>query len=477
MRVGRVIGILVVLALLGSGVWAWRAFAPRQAPRKIPTASPSRGEFVVSLQADGKLQSDDAVVVRNGEAGGKITVIVPDGAIVKQGDVFCRIESREIEQRKAELELSAKQAREEIEKTREAAQQDYDNARHAVEQARESLRLREESNQVQIQQKADKVEFDRAEEERLRVEYERSKRLADKGYVPGTEAEIAKATYEAQRFSVEQSAKELLKVRRQIASEKRQQQTVVQAAERKAEVAQTRIEEQAKAAQERAEQAGRELEKVMESLRNTTVLAPASGVVTLDTTYVGGGERRAWKAGDQAQPREHLGNISGTENMSLACRIRESNIASVWKGQKTEIEFEALPGRRFGGAVFTVGAVAREVWIFEDPKAEPNVRVFDVWVKVGQGQTGRLKPGLNGKVAFIVKRVPKAVYVPLEAVFERAGKSLVYVKRGDRFVPREVNVGERNDMAVVVRSGLAKNEVVAMTDPTRRPVQQAKGPE
>jgi len=72
----------------------------------------------------------------------------------------------------------------------------------------------------------------------------------------------------------------------------------------------------------------------------------------------------------------------------------------------------------------------------------------------------------------IVKRLPHALYVPLQAVFERGGKSLVYVRRDGGFAPREVEVGERSDVAVVIRAGLVPTQPLAMADPTRL---QAKG--
>jgi multidrug efflux pump subunit AcrA (membrane-fusion protein) len=462
---------LVALALVGGGAWAWRALSPHRAGPGVEMARPTRGEFVVSLAVGGTLQSDDAVTVRTGEARGKLTMLVPDGAHVKVGDVFCRIEARDLQQSKEEAELRLKQAREEIDKTRESATQDYENDRRAVEQARKDLQLWEESNRVRVQQAQDQLTFDRAELERLRLEHERQRRMADKGYVPTAQADVARATYEAQQFKVQQSEKALELSRREIASELRQKQTAVEAAERKAEISRTRIEEQVTAAEKRAEMAARELEKLRLALRDTTVLAPAVGVVTVFTNYQGG-ERRPWREGDQVSSGMSLGTISGSENMSVTGRIAETDIASVWKGQPAEVEFEALPGRKFTGAVTAVSAVAREVGMSEDPKAAPNKRVFDVWVKVKQDRPGRLKPGLNAKVRLIVKRLPHALYVPLQAVFERGGKSLVYVPRDGGFAPREVEVGERSDVAVVIRAGLVPTQPLAMADPTRL---QAKG--
>jgi RND family efflux transporter MFP subunit len=458
----------VILVLAAGGGWAWRALIPRAAKARVPVAEAARGEFVVSLLAEGTLQSDDSVVVRTGKAPGELTMIVPDGKVVRAGDVFCRIEARDLERRRTDAELAYKQAQEEIERSRDSAEERYENDRREVEQADKDMKVWEASVGVRTKQAEDQLEFDRAEAERLRLEYERAQRMAAKGYQAAAEADIAKATYEAQQFKVGQSAKDLELSRREIASERRQKQSVVSSAQRRAQISRSRIEERVSFAKRRAEMAAKELETVVAALAETTITAPASGTVALFSTFRGG-ERRSWREGDQVSSGTPLGSISPSENMSLRCRVKESNIAALRKGQKAEIEFDALAGHRFTGVVSSVGSVAREVWVWEDPTAEANERVFDLLVKVNKVRLGGLKPGLSGRARIIIRRLPNALSVPLDAVFERAGKSFVYVKRGDGFVRREVRTGERNDVAVIVRAGLALRENVAMSDPTRYP--------
>ena len=461
------IGVLIA-ALAAGGWWAWHVSVSGAPKARVPVTTPTRGEFVVSLTAEGTLESDNSVVVRAGRAPGQITMIVPDGTIVRAGDAFCRIESRELLRKQTDAELAAKQAREEIERERQSAEEMYDQAQRAVDQARKDLEVWEQSVSIRTKQADDQLAFDRAEAERLRLDYERAQRIAAKGYEAAAEAEIAKAAYDAQQFKVEQSAKDLELNRRQIASERRQKQSLVAAAERHAEIRRAHIAEHVAHAKERAEIAVKELALVIAALGDAAITAPASGTVSLFSTFRGG-ERRSWREGDQVSSGTPLGSISGAENMSLRCRVKESNIAALAKGQQAQIEFEALAGRRFAGAVSSVGTVAREVWIWEDPTAEANQRVFDVMVKISQTGAGGLKPGLTGRAQIVTKRLPDALFVPLDAVFERAGKSLIYVKDGNRFVQREVETGDRSDIAVVIRKGLSDKEAIALVDPTRAP--------
>jgi RND family efflux transporter MFP subunit len=405
-------------------------------------------------------------------------MIVPDGTVVRAGDVFCRIEARELRRRQADAQLSYKQSVEEIARARDNAQERLDTEQRSLDQSEKNLQVWEESVRMRTKQTEDQLAFDRAEAERLRLEYQRAQRMADKGYQAGAEAEIAKAAYEAQQFKVEQSSKDLDLNRRQIESERRQKQSQVAASQRRTGIFRERIQQQVSHAERRAEVAKRELDQIVTSLADTTITAPISGTVSLFSTFRGG-ERRSWREGDQVSSGTPLGSISGSQNMSVRGRVKESDIGLLRSGQEAEIEFDALVGRTFPGVISSVGAVAREVWVWEDPTAEANQRVFDVLVKVkqtpsrgspGEGASaGGLKPGLNARARIVVKRLPGVVYVPLEAVFDRNGKSYAYVKQGEGFVRREVETGERNETAVVVREGLSAGEMVALSDPTRAP--------
>ena len=462
-----------MLVVVVGGGWAWRAALPRTPETRVAVAAAARGEFVVSLLAEGTLQSDDSVTVRTGKAPGELTMIVPDGTNVRAGDVFCRIEARELQRRQADAELAYEQAQEEIDRTRDSAQERYENDQRSLEQSEKDFQVWEESVTIRNKQAEAQLTFDEAEAQRLRVEWKRLQRLADKGYTAGSEAEIAQAAFEAQQFKVEQSKKDLELNRRQIAAERSQRQSQLAAARRRTEISQGRIAEMVNHARSRAEVAARELATMVAAMAETTILTPASGTVSLNSTFRGG-ERRPWREGDQVSSGTPLGSISGSENMSVRCRVKESQIAALRNDQEAEVEFDALAGRTFAGIVSSVGAVAREVWIWEDPTAEANERVFDVLVKVKQTPAQGLKPGLNARARITLQRLQSKVYVPLEAVFVRGEKSLVYVKQGDGFVGREVQIGERSDVAVVVRKGLVEREVVALSDPTRAPAATAR---
>ncbi len=85
-----------------------------------------------------------------------------------------------------------------------------------------------------------------------------------------------------------------------------------------------------------------------------------------------------------------------------------------------------------------------------------------------------LRPGLLADVEIIVEKIPNAIHIPNQALFEKEGKLIAYVKVGGRFEPRPVTLLKRSESTVVVQDGLRPNEIVALADPTLSKKDQKK---
>jgi HlyD family secretion protein len=68
-----------------------------------------------------------------------------------------------------------------------------------------------------------------------------------------------------------------------------------------------------------------------------------------------------------------------------------------------------------------------------------------------------------------VEERKRALSIPLDATFEREGRSLVYVVSGRRIRPREVVLGPSNEDFVVVESGLREGDRVCLREPGAPP--------
>jgi hypothetical protein len=79
-----------------------------------------------------------------------------------------------------------------------------------------------------------------------------------------------------------------------------------------------------------------------------------------------------------------------------------------------------------------------------------------------------LRPGMLTDVEIIVEKVPNAIHVPLQAVFEKDGNPIVYVKHGSRFDERRIKPLKRSESVLVIGSGVSPGEIIALADPNRK---------
>jgi Barrel-sandwich domain of CusB or HlyD membrane-fusion len=78
-----------------------------------------------------------------------------------------------------------------------------------------------------------------------------------------------------------------------------------------------------------------------------------------------------------------------------------------------------------------------------------------------------LRPGLLADVEIQVEKIPDALHVPAQAVFQKNGKPTVFVQqKNKRFLPREVQLVKQSESMMVLASGVQPGDIVALSDPT-----------
>ncbi|MDX9858331.1 MAG: efflux RND transporter periplasmic adaptor subunit [candidate division Zixibacteria bacterium] len=190
-------------------------------------------------------------------------------------------------------------------------------------------------------------------------------------------------------------------------------------------------------------------------LAQMTMAAPIPGMVVYLEIWKGGSMGKV-QEGDAPWPGQGLVNLPDLSEMIVKATASEVDAFMVDSGQAVEITLDAFPDKKYAGVVTKKGTLARK----KDMNSKINV--FDVEVLFLE-QDEELKPGMSASANIIVDRIPDVVSVPLESVFERDGKTVVYLSGGDR---RDVEVGRRNDMEIEITSGLSGGEKVCLVDPS-----------
>ena len=90
----------------------------------------------------------------------------------------------------------------------------------------------------------------------------------------------------------------------------------------------------------------------------------------------------------------------------------------------------------------------------------PPTRSFKAYASI-QKPDSRLRPGMNGKMDVILRRIPNALSVPAKAVYTRDGKPIVYVSRKGDYTPVNVEVEVSDATTSVLPGGVnTASEVV-----------------
>jgi multidrug efflux pump subunit AcrA (membrane-fusion protein) len=65
-----------------------------------------------------------------------------------------------------------------------------------------------------------------------------------------------------------------------------------------------------------------------------------------------------------------------------------------------------------------------------------------------------------------VEKLPDVIHVPAQAVFQKNGQYLVYVRKNGKFEARPIQLVKQSESMMVISNGVQAGEVVAMADPS-----------
>jgi len=85
-----------------------------------------------------------------------------------------------------------------------------------------------------------------------------------------------------------------------------------------------------------------------------------------------------------------------------------------------------------------------------------------------------LRPGLLADVEIILEKIPDAINIPNQAVFEKDGKQIVYVRGQKGWEERVIQPQKRSESVMVIAGGVRPGDVIAMADPFAKPGDKKK---
>jgi HlyD family secretion protein len=201
--------------------------------------------------------------------------------------------------------------------------------------------------------------------------------------------------------------------------------------------------------------AGLKIKQAQEGLQALQVVAPHDGILVLQRNWRGDMPR----VGDSMWRGQPIGEIPELATMKADVYVLEADAAGLAGEQKATVFLESDQRMKYTGKVKTVDKVAR-------PRIPRQpVQYFGVTVDLDRTDPKLMKPGARVRAILEVENQTNAFAIPRQALFEKNGKRIVYVKKGDTFAAAEVTIGSSSAGRVVVTKGLHKGDEIALEDP------------
>lgn len=411
MKRRAVLGLVLaaIAAITALAAIAFGAYLPLSGGRAgVPVERVEPRPFARRVQAEGELRAVRAtqLSVPVGVPGPfRIGWLAEDGTQVREGDVVIRFDPAEVEKQLVEAADELESARLEARKQRSESLAEIRKLEQDLELARQQL-----DNARQFQKK-DEMVFSRSEivESEIDQELARGKEEHARG-ARGRRETLSRAGLDLLGIRMRQAEARILRAR--------------------------------------------------QSLSALAVTAPHDGVLVLKRGWRG----ETAKVGDQVWNNQVLAEIPDLSSMEAEVFVLEADAGGLAPGRQAAVVLESRPGAEHAARIARVEALAKPRF-----RGSP-VQYFGVVLALDATDPRIMKPGQRVRATLHLDERASALTVPRQAVFEREGKMVVYRKGQGTggLEPVAVTLGPGSAGRVVIESGLAPGDVVALADPNRK---------
>jgi multidrug efflux pump subunit AcrA (membrane-fusion protein) len=404
----RLFVAVLILAVVGALAWgAIRVVRSNAvgATSEVPTTRVKKGKVIVTVSARGELQGGNSENLTAPMVGGgdlPITFLRDPGEVVNEGDVVIQFDTTQQEYNLREAEADLAEAEQQVIRAEADSQASDEEAKYAVVSAESEVKIAE-------------------------LETRKNKVVA--------------AIKAKQNDLALQAAKDRLRQTQQDINNKKTTSAAGIAIQR--------------ANQNRA--------KVMSDLAkrnidNMTLKAKTSGYVNVQTNtnfnmIYPGMALPSFQIGDSARSGMAVAQIPDMKNWEVSANVGELDRGHLNVGQTVTVRVVALAGREFTGKIKNLGGTTGPPWD----------RRFECRLALDKGGP-ELRPGMTSNLVITVETLDNVLWVPFQALFESDGRTYVYLKTPNGFMPHDVSLVRRSESQVVL-TGIAEGDLVAMSNP------------
>ncbi|MDQ3510127.1 MAG: efflux RND transporter periplasmic adaptor subunit, partial [Pseudomonadota bacterium] len=166
---------------------------------------------------------------------------------------------------------------------------------------------------------------------------------------------------------------------------------------------------------------------------------------------------RSIKTGNFVQINTPILRIVDISRLEAVLNVPERELATLKAGLPVQLQVDAMPGKTFSGAIDRVAPV-----VDSGSGTFRVVAAFDG----GEQESGRLQPGMFGRVSFVYAQRGEGLVVPRLALLDDEGNPAVFQVRDGKVMRVPVELGFLDGQWAEIRSGLVLGDQVVVAGKT-----------
>jgi len=372
---------------------------------ELPTTKVKKGRVTLTVAARGELQGGNSEMLTAPMIGGgtlALTDLREPGELVKAGDIIAQFDTTEQEYRLKEAENDLAEAREQVTKAEADSLATDEESRWAMISAQNDVKLAE----LEVRRNT-LISAIAAKQNDLALEAARNRERQ------ATQDFNNKKTTSAAGIAIQQ------------------------AAENKARVM---------------------ADTARKNIENMTLKAKTAGYVNVQQNQnqnmmYWGMTLPPFQIGDTARAGMAVAQIPDLTNWEVNANVGELDRGHLTVGQGVMIRVVALAGKEFAGKVKSIGGTTGPPWD----------RHFECRITLDK-PAPELRPGMTSNMVITVDMMDNVLWIPSQALFESDGRTFVYARGPNGFIPHDVKLVQRSESQAVV-TGITEGSLIAMSNP------------
>ena len=439
MRRSAIFGIAILLAfavLSVSGCKAkQKAASGENAAISVVTAVARTGNMPSVVEVSGGIEALKTSALSAKIAGRVVSVPYREGDVVRAGATVVQQDTSDLRTQVQQAEAALESAKARLSQASTSVgvsdtqiESQIAQAKAAADAAKARLRMVKTGARAQERAQArNAVESAKANYDNAKADLDRMKSMYDQGAISPRQWDAAQTQYRLAQAQYDSAKQQLSLIEAGAREEEVEaaEKSVVQAEEGLRYAISNRSqkalrEEDVKSARAGVAQAKAALAYARQQVANASIRTPIAGTVAM----------RNIEPGQMASTGTQLIAVVALDSIYFEAKVSEIDIGRVKVGQPVQVEVDALPGRKYRGAV-------RKLY----PTADSKSRQFLIRIAI-PNPGGELRPGMFAKGSIEVARHSNVVIVPKDALVQNDDTRLVYLVRpsGKDFVAKLVPV-------------------------------------